>query len=198
MAEDSEIEVRPVFDDDFAAIAALAEVDEIDDEGNYVVLGFLPEDDVELVSTDPETGKVLGTYPKCPPPTKWRLVGQSKTKGKFVMVGSLSAKATAGDYTVTITRSVNWSASVTSGYKVSIPMVEAQVGITLTTTAGVQVGESVRVRVPKGRAVGIFAGVGYIVRTFQRTVYGSAMCNPVVQRTTIASPYGRLIEIRWI
>lgn len=178
-------EVEAIAPDAIDAIDALLLV-EIDDDAMWLASGEIPD-----------TPGVKWTYPKCPNPTRWKVVGQARSRGSFRLVSSaVSAKAAAVTHTFSVQRSVTFSAAVTAGMKVGLPMLEHEVGITLETSVTVQTGETVTYRIPKGQAMALFAGAGYIVRKLQRVAYGSAMCNRVVQTTEVTSPYMRILEVR--
>jgi hypothetical protein len=176
---------------DLVAVANLVDpadlpAEEIDDDGMWLMLA----DELGELGSNSQ-------YPKCPRPTKWKLVSQSKVRGRLQLVSAaLSAKAGPATYRFVVTRSLSFSAAVTAGVKVSLLLVEQEANITLQTTVTISTAESVTFTVPKGHTMALFAGCGYTVRTFERTVYGSAMCNPVVQRTTISSPYMKIFEVR--
>ncbi len=169
---------------DFPALQALEEVD-FDDDGSWVAHGELPDDGVEW------------TYPKCPNPTRWKVVGASRARGALRIVSpAISAKAAPITYRFTVTRSLTFGASIESSVTVGIPLLEAETGVTLNTSVTIQTGESVTITVPKGATMALFGGCGYIVRTVQRTVYGSAMCNPVLHSAVVRSPQYRILEVR--
>lgn len=168
------------------AVLALDEVG-FDDDGLWIAEGELPDDDVQWA------------VPKCPNPTKWKLSRQARTKGSFRPVsGALSAKAAPMTYTFTVSRTISFSATVSASVGVSIPGIEAQTGLSLQTSVTVSAGESVQFTVPKGKAMALFAGCGYIVRDFHRVVYGSAMCNRVDQTARVASPWMKILEVRLV
>jgi hypothetical protein len=178
-------EVAPVDLDDLAAIEAL-EVVEFDDEGAWTAGGDLAVDDA-----------AWDQYPKCPNPTRWRMTGQARADGALRPVSSaVVARDAPLTYRFRVTRSITFGASLESKVSVGIPMLEAETGITLSTSVTITVGETVTFTVPKGHAMALFGGCGYIVRTFSRTVYGSAMCNPVVQTARVFSPRLRILEVR--
>jgi len=170
---------------DIAAIDALPEVD-VDDSGLYVADGTIEE--------DPTIGM---QHPTCPPPTRWRLVSQAKARGNLRIVSSaISARSAPIRHTFRVARSFSFSTAVTAGIKVGVPLLEAETGLSLTTTLTITTMESATFTVPKGSTMALFGGAGYFVRTFERTVYGSAMCNAVVQRTTVSTPYMKILEVR--
>lgn len=178
-------EIQPIEVDSEGAFEELPTVD-IDDEGMWTALGDLDDLGVESQAS-----------PVCPNPTKWRLVGQARARGRFHQVSSaVSAKSAPVSHTFAVQRSVTFSAAVTAGIKVGLPVLEKEVGITLQASRTVTIGETLSYRVPKGSVMALFAGPGYIVRTFQRTVWGSAMCNKVVQTTEVSSPYTQILEVR--
>ncbi|WP_133411843.1 hypothetical protein [Agromyces badenianii] len=158
---------------------------ELDDDGAWIAEG-------ELASLDLD-----GTHPTCPSPTKWKLVGTSPFKGTMRPVSSaVTARIGPIRYTFRVERALTFSATVTGGVKVAIPTIELETGLSLTTSVTITSRESVTYDIPKGATVALFGGCGYYVRIFRRTVYGSAMCNPVVQETKIASPYMKYLEPR--
>lgn len=166
---------------------AVAEL-EFDDDALWIAEGELAADQAKW------------TYPRCPNPTKWRLTKTpAKFRGKMQPVSAaVTAKLAPITYTFRVQRSIMWSASVTSGMKVGIPGLEAETGITLSASITLTAGESVRYVIPKGKTVALFGGCGFYLREFSRTVYGSAMCNPVVQTTTVASPYMKYLEPNYV
>ena len=68
----------------------------------------------------------------------------------------------------------------------------------IITSVTVSIGESLAYTVPKGQVMALFAGAGYIVRDFQRVLYGSAMSNKVIQRTQVTSPYIKILQVRQV
>ena len=136
-------------------------------------------------------------YPKCPPPTKWRVVRQRVVNGKLTIVSTaVSAKVAPVTHTFTTTRSLTFGASITRGVKASLKILEAEASVTLSASVTIERGETVSYTIPKGRIMALYGGCGFVERTLQRTVYGSAMCNRVVQECTVLSPRMALLEVR--
>jgi hypothetical protein len=141
--------------------------------------------------------ELVDGYPKCPAPTRWRLVSQQLVNGRLSIVSSaVKAKAAPVKHTFKVTRTLKFGASITAGVKASIQIIEVETSIKLSTSVTVSTSESVTYTIPKGKTMALFAGCAFVDRTFERTVYGSAMCNKVVQRTTVRSPRFPLLEVR--
>lgn len=164
--------------------------------------GFWSADDLGPMSDNvlaDEGIELVPGYPTCPPPTKWKVVSQRVVNGQLSIVSSaVSAKAAAVKHTFRTTRSMTFGASITSGVKASIQILEAEASVTLSTSVTIRTGESVSYTIPKGRIMALYGGCGYVERTFQRKVYGSAMCNVVVQESTVLSPRMALLEVRFV
>lgn len=180
------------------ATAEIVEVEVADVDVNGLVV--VEVDDSAMWRADGEIPAEPGIeqrYPKCPNPTKWRVVGQAKARGGFHQVSAaVSAKAAPVTHRFKVQRSVTFSAAVTAGVKVGIPGLEGETGLKLETSVTVTTSESLTYTVPKGSVMALFAGPGYVIRNFSRVTYGSAMCNQVVQTTQVSSPYMKIFEVR--
>jgi hypothetical protein len=164
--------------------------------------GDSPEEDFFIAEGDPFAE---GEYPvpetlappyKCPNPTKWKLARSAvKTTGQWVPVSS-GVLAPHGDiqYTFHVERTVTWGAVVSGSIKGSLAIVEMQAGLSLDTHTTLTTSETFAWTIKKGTRMALFAAPGYIVREFERTTYGSAMCNVVKQVGTVHSPYMHFLK----
>lgn len=134
-------------------------------------------------------------YP-CPAPTRWKIDARQGLVSKWVPVSSaVFAKVAPVRHTFRVQRIVTWGASVEGGYKVSIALVEADVRVKLSGSVRVSTTETVAYTVPLGQTMCLYASAGLFRTTVSRTVYGSSMCTPVVQRSVILTPVKTILKV---
>lgn len=182
-----------------ASVDIMEDIEEVDDFDDLEQPGYWSSEDLLAEGESLDGVELVPGYPKCPSPTKWKLVSQRQVNGRMSMV-SLAVKAgpTSVRHAFRVSRSMTYGASVTAGVKASIQIIEAETKLELSKSVTIGTSESVSYTIPRGKTMALFGGCAYIDRTFQRISYGSAMCNRVVQRTTIRSPRFPLLEVRLV
>lgn len=155
-------------------------------EEAYIVEGEIP-------------GAVAPPY-RCPNPTRWRLIGQAvRAKGAWMQVSSaVYAKEAEVRHTFRVARAITWGLTVEESLKGAWRLIEIELGVTLSVETRVTTSETVSYTIPKGRTMALFAAPGYVVRRFDRTAYGSAMCNAVQQTCRAHSPNTHFLKVDYV
>lgn len=177
------------------AVTSSEEVDGLWSAEGEIDDGPIAESDTLLSTGSPG---VLGIV--CPNPTRWKFVDASGRTSNLQRISAIvSAQAVPITATLTVQRSLTFTAGVTAGVKAGIKLIEIESGVMLQTSVTVRTGTSYRITVPKGRRVALFGGSTFIVRVFERTVYTSAgPCYPLVQRTTVTSPVSPIVQSQFV
>lgn len=156
-------------------------------------------DTEEFMNAEGELHALAPPY-HCPPPTRWRQTGATmRSRGGWSVVSSaVVAKRGPIRHTFQVQRSITWTATARGSAKGMLRLIEIELGIDLTRSEVLSKSETLSYTVPKGRTMALFAAAGYLVRTFERTVYGGAMCNPVNQQCTVSTPHAHLLKADYI
>jgi len=144
-------------------------------------------------------GLATGTYPNCPPPTRFRIASQHQVRGRRLVPVSPVYGPSQSAMTVELcsTRTVTFGAEISGQAGWNIGFIEAQVGVKLNTSVTVARQECITFQVPKGKRFYLAAQAIYAQRKICRTAYGSAMCNPVEQCVAVNSPVNKAFVVAW-